>query len=1165
MQKVNYEEALAASINYFGGDELAATVWISKYALKDREGNLYEKTPEDMHHRLAKEFARIEAKYPNPRSEEEIFKAIDHFRYIIPQGSPMSGIGNDFSIQSVSNCFVVESPYDSYGGIMRTDEELLQIEKRRGGTGMDLSNLRPNDAPVSNAAKTSTGVASFMERYSNSTREVGQNNRRGALMLSMSVKHPDADKFIDAKTEQGKVTGANISIRLTDEFMNAVKNNGKFMQKFPIDSENPTITKEINARDLWKKIVHNAWRSAEPGILFWDTIIRESIADCYKDFGYETKSTNPCQPSSALVLTPLGLRTFGEISEGDVIWSAEGWTRIVSKRSSGVKPIYNFRTHSGTFIGTENHRIIQKGEKIEVKDAEKIDILAGCKGTELDLSNKSVRQAIMDGLVLGDGSIHKCNNNKVYLIVGENDTDYFSSEIKDLLISIYDTKEKAKCYSIQTTITSSELPRTFNRSIPSRYMTADKQVVQAFLRGLYSANGSVVDKRVTYKTSSPTLRDNIMTLLSSVGIRSYYTINTPHDVEFSNGIYTCKESYDINIGTDRDIFYKNIGFIQKYKMEKLKKVIDSVKPNTDKVKSSDIYEREYIGDEEVFNITVDNASHTYWTNGLNVSNCGELPLSPYDSCRLLSLNLYSFVENPFTKGAFFNAVLFEEKVRLAMRMMDDLVDLELEKIDKIIAKIESDPEPEDVKAVELNLWKKIRNATSRARRTGLGTTAEGDMLAALGLTYASNVAIELSELIHKMIAMEAYRESAIMAGERGAFEVYDRELEKDNPFLNRLFDADADLKSLIEKNGRRNIGCLTIAPTGTTSLMCQTTSGIEPVFLPFYKRRRKVNPEDKNANITFRDEVGDCWEEYYVFHHKFLTWCEVKGYDVEEVKKMDIEDIQKLVEKSPYHLSTSADIDWVAKVKMQGAIQKWVDHSISVTVNLPEKTTEDIVDQVYMTAWESGCKGVTVYREGSRAGVLVSAEKKEETKSLTKPTKRPTSLEADVVRFRNGGENWIAFIGKMNGQPYEIFTGVVSEDTINIPKSIEKGWIVKSKDKEGNSIYNFEYINRYGYPQVVGGISYMFNKEYWNYARFISGILRNGVPIVDIMNIVNSLSLNDDSINTWKNGVARALKQYIPDGTKDETGKKCSQCGAESLVYQEGCLVCTNCGYSKCG
>lgn len=1394
MQKVNYEEALAASINYFEGDELAATVWISKYALKDRQGNLYEKSPEDMHHRLAREFARIEAKYPNPRSEDDIFNAIDHFRYIIPQGSPMSGIGNDFSIQSISNCFVVDSPYDSYGGIMRTDEELLQIEKRRGGCieentnviikgkgiikikdvrvgdeilafdiktrkdtwrmvndvyitdvkledqvllkykngtiletsrkhpvlklsdkeykfesvesgsldgswnkspnfignvvynntdswkseiawtigchlgdgtcdknnriritddcetivksyaeninkivgshvnyskrkderyrvdmwdfaskskknsifvnlidnqvgvkshtcfipkfikendlypqfiagfvdtdgyitksgriemdstspflmdeianylsskgqrflykkkisrrdnekpiykihifkntpiykeivkfmknenkinrineynfekiqssvikltkaevetlndytkvtfknkkdsdlyrqniknmnlrggflsmsglvlankyniiskeqlneicsriqsdaiiedcdtkktyydisveidnnyyagkhgfvnihncGLDLSNLRPSDSPVSNAARTSTGVASFMERYSNSTREVAMQARRGALMLSLSVHHPDADKFIDAKTEQGKVTGANISVRLSDEFMNAVKADGKFTQKFPVDSDNPTITKEINAKDLWKKIIHNAWRSAEPGVLFWDTIIRESLPDCYKELGYKSKSVNPCVSYETTLLTKDGYKPIGELVGHTLdIWNGLEWTSVTPFKTSDNADVYMVKFSDGSHLRcTEYHKfILANGERKELRN---------CK-------------------------------------------------VGDMLASFY---------------------------IPE---------------------GDVLKERVGITITS-----------------------IEHD-----------------------------------------------------------------GKEATYCVT-DEKNHSALFNQVMTGQCGELILSPYDSCRLLSLNLYSFVEKPFTNEAWFNHILFVNTVRLAMRMMDDLVDLELEKIDKIIAKVESDPEPDDVKAVELNLWKKIRSATSRARRTGLGITAEGDMLAALGMRYASEEAISFSAEVHKTIAVEAYRESAVMAGERGTFEVYDKELEKDNPFLNRIMSADDRVRELIEKNGRRNIGCLTIAPTGTTSLMSQTTSGIEPVFMPFYKRRRKVNPDDRSANITFRDEVGDCYEEYYVFHHKFLTWCEVNGYDIETVKGMPIEDIKALVVKSPYHLSTSEDIDWVAKVKMQGEIQKWVDHSISVTVNLPENATEEIVEKVYMTAWESGCKGMTIYRAGSRAGVLVSADKKEEPKSITKPVKRPQSLEADVVRFRNGGENWIAFIGKLNNAPYEIFTGVVSEDTINIPKNIEKGWIVRSKDKEGNSVYNFEYINRYGYPQVIGGISYMFNKEYWNYARFISGVLRNNVPIVDVLNIINSLSLNDDSINTWKNGVARALKQYIPDGTKDETGKKCSQCGAESLVYQEGCLVCTNCGYSKCG
>ena len=839
MKKITFQEALKESVKYFKGDELAASVWVNKYAMKDSYGNLYEKSPVDMHWRLANKFAEIEQKYPNPMSKEEIFALLDGFKYVIPQGGPMTGIGNDYQVASLSNCFVIghDRPADSYGGIMKMDEEQVQLMKRRGGVGHDLSHIRPAGTPVLNSALTSTGLVPFMERYSNSTREVAQDGRRGALMLSVSIKHPDAESFIDAKMQQGKVTGANVSVKIDDEFMRDAIAGKEYTQQYPIDSKTPVIVKKINAQQLWKKIVHNAWMSAEPGILFWDTVLRESVADCYADLGYRTVSTNPC---------------------------------------------------------------------------------------------------------------------------------------------------------------------------------------------------------------------------------------------------------------------------------------------------------------------------------------GEIPLCPYDSCRLIAINLYSYVENPFTFAATFNMDLFKKHVRMAMRLMDDLIDLEMEKIAAILKKIESDPEDDEVKRTEYNLWKKIEKKSLGARRTGLGITAEGDMLAALGIRYGSDEAINFAVEVQKTLAVEAYRTSVEMAKERGAFPIYDAQREVGNPMIERIKAADPALYEDMVKYGRRNVSMLTIAPTGTTSLMTQTTSGIEPVFLPYYVRRRKVNPNDKNVNITFIDDVGDCWEEYYVFHHKFLDWCQVQGLSKEEVVKMPVEKVDELVSKSPYYKASSADIDWVAKVKMQGSIQKWVDHSISVTVNLPNSVTEELVAEVYKTAWECGCKGVTVYRDGSRAGVLVS--KKEEPKEVLRPKKRPASLEADVVRFMNGKEHWIALVGKINNQPYEIFTGLADEDTRYIPKSVTKGFIVKQKDvNTGASRYDFHYVDKYGYTNIVGGISHMFNKEYWNYAKLISGVLRNGMPVVDVLNLINGLQLDSETINTWKNGVERALKRYIPDGTKDDTGKVCSKCGSNELVYQEGCLVCKSCGYSKCG
>lgn len=837
-----YEEVYNATLKYFNGDELAARVWSSKYALKDSDGNIYELTPDDMHRRISHELARIEKKYPNPMGEEDIFNLLRHFKYIVPQGSPMAGIGNNYQVGSLSNCFVIglDGHPDSYGGIIRIDEEQVQLMKRRGGVGHDLSHIRPKGSPVKNSALTSTGLVPFMERYSNSTREVAQDGRRGALMLSVSIKHPDSEAFIDAKMTEGKVTGANVSVRIDDEFMNAAINSQKYIQKYPIDSEAPKYTKEIDASSLWNKIVHNAWKSAEPGVLFWDTIIRESVPDCYADLGFKTISTNPC---------------------------------------------------------------------------------------------------------------------------------------------------------------------------------------------------------------------------------------------------------------------------------------------------------------------------------------GEIPLCPYDSCRLLAINLYSYVKNPFTDKAEFDFDLFKSHIAYAQRLMDDIIDLEQEKIDIILSKIESDPETDEVKSVERQLWNKIKTKTLKGRRTGVGTTAEGDMIAALGYTYGTDAATDVSESVHKALALAAYRSSVQLAKERGAFQIYDSEREKDNPYINRLKDADPELYDEMVKYGRRNIACLTIAPTGTTSIMTQTTSGIEPVFLPVYKRRRKVNPNDPDIHVDYVDETGDAFEEYVVYHPKFLTWMKLNGYDPDS--KYTQEELDHLVEISPYHKATSNDVDWLAKVRMQGRIQKWVDHSISVTINLPNDVSESLVNTLYVEAWKSGCKGCTVYRDGSRSGVLISTKKeKPKQKYMAEEEhilKRPIELEADVVRFQNNKEKWIAFIGLINDRPYEIFTGLADDDEgIFCPKSVSKGKIIKAIDENGNKRYDFQFINKRGYKTTIEGLSDKFNPEFWNYAKLISGVLRYGMPIDQVLKLVGGLELDNKSINTWKMGVERALKKYLPNGTK-ASGQKCPNCGQETLIYQEGCLICTSCGTSKCG
>ena len=857
-----YEEAFSASMQYFEGDELAARVWVNKYAMKDSFGRIYEKSPEDMHWRIANEIARIEKKYKNPLTAEEIFQLLDHFRYIVPAGSPMTGIGNNYQIASLSNCFVIglDGDADSYGAILRIDEEQVQLMKRRGGVGHDLSHVRPKGTPVNNSALTSTGLVPFMERYSNSTREVAQDGRRGALMLSVSIKHPDSEAFIDAKMTEGRVTGANVSVKIDDEFMQCAIDDKPYTQQFPINSDNPDVSKEISAKELWEKIVHNAWKSAEPGVLFWDTILRESIPDCYADLGFRTVSTNPC---------------------------------------------------------------------------------------------------------------------------------------------------------------------------------------------------------------------------------------------------------------------------------------------------------------------------------------GEIPLCPYDSCRLLSINLYSYVVNPFTKDAYFDYELFKKHVTYAQRLMDDIVDLELEKIDQIMEKIDSDPQSQEVKGAEYHLWEKIKRKSSMGRRTGVGITAEGDMIAAMGLRYGTQEATNFSVEVHKNLALTAYRASVEMAKERGAFEIYDSKREEQNPFILRIKEADAQLYSDMQRYGRRNIACLTIAPTGTTSLMTETTSGIEPVFMPVYKRRRKVNPNDTNVHVDFVDEVGDAFEEYIVYHPKFLKWMQVNGIDSNQ--RYTQEEIDKLVERSPYYKATANDIDWLMKVKMQGAIQKWVDHSISVTVNLPNDVDEALVNRLYVEAWRSGCKGCTIYRDGSRAGVMISVSKKDKKKEESKVEDqvkdnnmeekpqdchckhpevtevRPQVLECDVVRFQNNKEKWVAFVGLLDGYPYEIFTGLQDdEEGIVLPKTVTKGKIIKSMNADGSKRYDFQFENKRGYKTTVEGLSEKFNPEYWNYAKLISGVLRYRMPIDHVIRLVGSLQLQSESINTWKNGVERALKKYVSDGTEAK-GQKCPVCGQESLIYQEGCLICKSCGASRCG
>ena len=1141
--------ALDASIKYFKGDELAASVFIGKYALRNGDDYL-ESTPDDMHkNRLAPEFSRIENKYKNPLSYDTIYSAIRDFGLIIPQGSPMSAIGNDYVVQSASNCFVISPAEDSMGGIHRTDEEQAQLMKRRGGVGHDISNIRPKGLPTANAAGSTDGIGVFMERFSNTTREVAQNGRRGALMITCSVHHPEIETFINIKKDKKKVTGANISVKLTDEFMNAVKNDTEYTQKWPVDSNSPVIIKKVRARDIWNEIISAAWESAEPGILFWDNAEKYTPSDIYKDFGFKSVSTNPCQPKWATVLTPNGIRTIGDINIGDLIWSETGWTTVINKWSTGIKQVKAFRTNAGVFYGTENHRLVSNGVKIEAKSCKNIDLLS-YKNEDFIFKNS---EDIIDGLVFGDGSVHKASKELVYLCIGENDKDYFDSEI-----SSYITKHrpgiKKYAYEVNTSLVSDELPLTYDRIIPTRFVHGSKQKVAGFLRGLYSANGSICGNRVTLKTSSFKVVEDVQLMLSSIGIKSYYTTNKSKIISFNNGSYKCKDSYDVNISTDRDIFLNNVGFIQKYKNDKLLNIIKTINKPSHIKKTYEIVSIEDVSNEEVFDITVSNDTHTYWTGGLNVSNCGEIILSPYDSCRLITLNLYSFVDNKFTNSASFDYAKFGKYVKIAQRLMDDLLDIELEQINKIINKINSDPESVDIKSVELNLWKKIKHACETGRRTGLGITALGDAIAALNIRYGSDESIVTTEKIYKTLAIKAYESSIDLAEERGAFPIWNYDLEKDHPFIKRIIsELSNEYQEKYKKFGRRNIALTTTAPTGSVSTLTQTTSGIEPAFMVKYSRRKKINSSDSDAKVDYVDSLGDKWQVFDVYHKGFQDWMNVTGKTYAEF------------EESPYYKATSNDVDWLASVKIQAVAQKWICHSISKTCNLPNSATKELVADVYMAAWEEGCKGFTIYRDGCRDGVLISSDKKEEVKKPDTVTDllnwdRPEKLPCDIHHVNISGESWIIFVGKsLEGDPCELFGGLSSK--IVLPKKIKSGYILKTKKKRGDvSIYDLTY-GEDDDKAVIKDIGEIFaNPTQGDFTRAFSLMLRARIPL---HLIVNQMQKNEQSdMYSFSRVVARVLKKYIKEGTTIK--QKCPNCGSESLVYIEGCLTCSSCGYSKC-
>lgn len=1193
-KKITKEEVEKECLKYFNGDELATSVWINKYCLKD-ENNLYELTPDDMHVRIANELSRIENKYPNPRSFDNIYGRIKNFKRIVPQGSPMAGIGNDFQTTSLSNCFVVgnKKDSDSYGGILKIDQELVQLQKRRGGVGTDLSFIRPAGSPVKNSAITSTGVVPFMKRYSNSTNEVAQDGRRGALMLSLSIKHPDAENFIDAKLQKGQVTGANISVKIDDEFMQAVINKKPYLQRYPIDVPYNLdsgfrcdfnemeynkiykgalgLYKKIDAEKLWKKIIHNAWASAEPGILFWDTIINESIPDCYTEEGFKTISTNPCFRGDMNLLTSEGYKTFKELSHLKNCQLINKNNEVVNGKvwSNGIKDVYRVKTwNEDVFYCTKEHKFLTiDNEELSIKD---------CVGKRLMPFyeiNKSISLFTKLGFIQGDGGLGRLQSTAhkgLEINIGAKDKD-----IANLFNLEYNSNKRAYYTNEYNTILnelefdSNKLPK---RILPKTFNNWTIKQKSDFLKGLWSANGSIIkNTRIALKSTCGELINQLkIVLYNEFGINSYITTNKVKKIKFSNGEYECKESYDLNISTFESIllFAKNIGFIHNYKNIELEKTILNKAPLVRSVK--------FNSKEEVFDFNLNDDTHWGVVNGVIAHNCGEITLCSNDSCRLLLLNLFGYVINPFTKNAKFNWDLFKEDAIEAQRYMDDIIDLEIEKIDKILEKVKSDPEDDFIKLYEIKLWEEIRNMAVKGRRTGLGVTGEGDMLAALGLTYGTDEATDFSVSVHKELKLSAYRSSVELAKERGCFPVFNKDNEINNPFILRIKEENYDLYKDMQLFGRRNIALLTIAPAGSVSICTQTTSGIEPAFMVLYKRRRKINPQEKNARVDFVDDEGVAWMEYPVFHKNFELWLEINGYDINTVRSMTDIQLNEIIKQSPYYKGTAHDINWVKKVEMQGKIQKHVDHSISMTTNIPSDTTEETVSKIYETGWKFGCKGVTIYRDGSRAGILVSnnenktEQKKEEKLTDTYAPKRSKRLKGKIHRFQNNLEKWIAVVGLKDGRPYEIFTGKLENGLSNLPPNIEDCEVVKNIieiiDENGEKIkkkrYDIEYIDAEGIKHTHTGLNHAFNPEFWNYAKFISGILRHGMPLVYVVELIGSLNFKEDYINTWKNGVMRTLKKYIADGSIGSG--VCPICGSDHLEYKEGCLTCMSCGNSKC-
>jgi len=1280
---VTFEKAIKDALEYFGDDELAANVFLTKYALTNPQGSIEENTPKDMHRRLAKEFARVEAKYENPLSEEDIFSYFDKFKYIIPQGSPMAGMANPYQVTSLSNCFVIEPPYDSYGGILKTDQEQAQLMKRRGGVGFDISTIRPKGITTANAAKTTDGIGIFMDRFSNTSREVAQGGRRGALMLTISVHHPEIRTFINIKRDRQRVTGANISIRLSDEFMKAAKAKKKVQLRWPVeDTKNPQVEAWVDAASLWEEIIESAHENAEPGLLFWDTIKRNSPADCYPDF--QTVSTNPCFSGDTLIAVADGrnsisIRQLAEEGKDVPVYSVDPETGLVSIKTGRNPRISGYaqkllRVHldNGSYLDvTPNHEmLLRDGSKSEAKNLKKGDSLPRFKKElfrptkdsqeyyrlntktrngkrniaehrliskfhQSDNWNKVYDETKKNGWVTGGLVVHHkdydgLNNNPENLEImswkehqqyhAEHDTSgekngrykgFTSEEIFEQALQL--TKKLGRRFSYnewQAFAETSNLPKTFSKMHNSKlggsptalsklcvaqlgyeYADKDPRLVRTLEKILQQGYGAeIVDNQVFVHKNC------------EVCNQQFSIEHNKREVAFCS--HACSLIY---VNSNQEIALKRTKArnnqaekVACVKMEEQTRIFSSLKFTLNRkplikewekackeegipfrlgakmkygfksykevAQSGNDYNHKIVSIEElpkthtVYNITVDN-NHTLATitkttksktanrryDGVFTAQCGEIVLSPNDSCRLLVVNALSFVKSPFTPEAEFDWESYTKVVQVAQRLMDDVVDLELEAIDRILGKIEADAEPYEVKKIEIDLWTRIRESAEKGRRTGLGLTAIGDAIAAMNVIYGDPASIELVGEIYKQLALNSYRSSVTLAEERGAFPVYDHDLEKNHVFINRIMNLDPELKRRWQKHGRRNIANTTTAPAGSVSVMTQTSSGIEPVFLLSYKRRRKINPGDrKETRVDFVDDLGDKWQEYTVFHHGFQKWMEVTG-------KTD-------PTESPYHGATAMDINWVSKVKAQAAAQEWVCHSISNTTNVPEDTTVDTIKEIYMTGWESGCKGVTVYRDKCRNGVLVSTDepKARSSKKFTEndAPKRPEQLPCDIHHMQVRGEKWNFFIGLYNDKPYEIFAGLAEH--VHLPRSRKTGYIKK------NGTYNL-YTVEGDNELIIKNLAKVFdNATESAFTRTTSLALRHGVPVQYLVEQIEKGADKENEMFSLSKGLMRVLKQYIKDGTKT-TMKKCSKCGSKDLAYQEGCVKCQACGKSKCG